>query len=181
MFERVKSVQKMFLRPNLGNSMKRMYALALLFITFTTAYWLQPALAGNLPVVHDFTVEAKESSQKKAPILVLFMSSTCHYCKTVLRDFLLPMQSNPEYTNKVILRQIEISSKDKLIDFNGEITSQREFSSRHKVWAVPTVILFDSKGRVLTSIVGLLTVDYYLSYLDNAINESQEKIKTTAN
>jgi hypothetical protein len=39
------------------------------------------------------------------------------------------------------------------------------------------VILFDSHGQVLTSIVGLLTVDFYYAYLENAINESLEKIK----
>jgi len=161
--------------------MKRMYALALLFFTFIAASWLQPAQAGNLPVVQDFTVDAKESTRKKAPILVLFMSKTCVYCEIVLQDFLLPMQRDRDYDKKVILRQIETSSTDKLIDFNGATTSQSAFANKHQAWGVPTVMLFDSKGRVLTSIVGLLTVDYYLAYLDNAINESQEKIKANVN
>ena len=87
------------------------------------------------------------------------------------------MQRDPEYNNKVILRQVEISSKDQLIDFNGKITSQSAFASKHDALMVPTVILFDSQGRELTNIVGLLTVDYYRAYLDNAINESQAKIK----
>jgi hypothetical protein len=38
-------------------------------------------------------------------------------------------------------------------------------------------MLFDSNGRVLTSIVGLLTVDFYYAYLVNAIDDSLEKIK----
>ena len=157
--------------------MKQTITMALIILLGSVAVLMPTAQADGLPVARDFTVEAKDSKDKQAPILVLFMSSTCHYCKIVLRDFLLPMQRNPEYKNKVILRQIEISSKDKLIDFNGKITSHSEFSSRHKIWAVPTVVLFDSEGRVLTSIVGLLTVDFYLTYLDNAINESLAKIK----
>jgi len=36
-----------------------------------------------------------------------------------------------------------------------------------------------SVPEVSTSIVGLLTVDFYLAYLDNAISESQAKIKAT--
>ena len=36
-------------------------------------------------------------------------------------------------------------------------------------------------GQVLTSINGLLTVDYYLAYLDIAIDESQAKIKAANN
>ena len=127
--------------------------------------------------MRDFTVEAKESINRQVPILVLFMSDSCSYCETALHDFLLPMQRDPEYNNKVMLRQVEISSKDQLIDFNGKITSQSAFASKHDALMVPTVILFDSQGRELTNIVGLLTVDYYLAYLDNAINESQAKIK----
>lgn len=161
--------------------MKRINTLALLLITFAVASWLPSAQAGNLPVVQDFTLDAKESTKKQAPILVLFMSKTCPYCEIVLQDFLLPMQRDREYDKKVILRQIETGSKDKLIDFNGATTSQSAFAKKHKAWGVPTIIFFDSNGRVLTSIVGLLTVDFYLAYLDNAINESQEKIKTTAN
>lgn len=157
--------------------MKQTITLTLLILLGTTASWMPTAHAEGLPVVKDFTVEAKESINKQIPILVLFMSNTCTYCEVVLQDFLLPMQRDPAYNNKVILRQIETSSKNKLIDFNGKITTQSAFASKHKAWAVPTVILFDSQGRMLTSIVGLLTVDFYLAYLDNAINESQEKIK----
>lgn len=155
--------------------------MALFILLGSAASWVPTAQAEGLPVVRDFTVEAKESMKKQAPILVLFMSKTCTYCEIVLQDFLLPMQRDPEYKNKVILRQIEISSKDQLIEFNGNLTTQTAFASKHKAWAVPTVMLFDSKGRVLNSIVGLLTVDFYLAYLDNAINESQAKIKAAAN
>lgn len=160
--------------------MKQTIAFALVFLAWTTASWLSPAQAEGLPVVQNFTVEAKESTSKQAPILVLFMSKSCPYCEQVLAEFLLPMQRNPEYAGKVILRQIDIGSSDKLVNFNGKITTQSVFAKAHDVWAVPTVMLFDSQGHVLTKIIGLLTVDFYLAYLDNAINESQAKIKANA-
>lgn len=158
--------------------MKHTFTLALLILLATTASWLPASQAEGLPVVKNLTLDAKESRAKQAPIMVLFMSNTCTYCEKVLQDYLLPMQRDHEYDNKVILRQIEINSQDKLIDFNGKVTTQSAYSGAHKIWAVPTVMLFDSQGRELTSIVGLLTVDFYLAYLDNAINESQAKIKT---
>ena len=74
--------------------------------------------AEGLPEVKNFTIEAKESKAKHLPILVLFMSKTCPYCEIVLQDFLLPMQRDPLYNNKVILRQIETSNNSKLIDFD---------------------------------------------------------------
>jgi len=158
--------------------MSRIKLLALLFLTYSSASSIPAAQAEGLPTVQDFTVEAKASTTKQAPIMVLFMSKTCKYCEIVLQDFLLPMQRDHEYDNKVILRQIEFNSKNKLIDFNGKVTSQSAFASKYKVWAVPTIILFDGQGRELTKIVGLLTLDYYSAYLDDAIDESQAKIKS---
>jgi thioredoxin-related protein len=160
--------------------MKQTIYLTLQILVMCISSLASTAQAEGLPSVQDFRLEAKESINKQSPILVLFMSNTCHYCEIVLQDFLLPMQRDPAYKHKVILRQIEISSKDKLIDFNGKITTQSSFASSHKAWAVPTIILFDGKGQVLTSIVGLLTVDFYQAYLDNAIDDSKVKIKAEA-
>ena len=136
------------------------------------------AQATGLTVVKDFRIEARESQKKQVPILVLFMSETCPYCEIVLQDFLLPIQRDPDFKNKVILRQIESGSRDTLIDFDGTSTTYNSFARKHKVWGVPNVMLFDSHGHVLTSIVGLLTVDFYYAYLVNAIDESIEKIKS---
>lgn len=126
----------------------------------------------------DFTVEARDAQKRQVPILVLFMSETCEYCGTVLEKFLLPMQRDPEYNDKVILRQIESSSGDELIDFDGKTTTYSMFSSRYKVSGVPNVMLFDSNGQVLTFIEGLLTVDFYYAFLVDAIDESLAKIQT---
>lgn len=160
--------------------MKQTISVALLICAWTATSWMPEAHAEGLPVVQDFRIEAKESKNKQAPILVLFMSKACPYCEQVLEEFLLPMQRNPDYAGKVILRQIDIGSSNKLVNFNGKITTQSVFAKAHDVWAVPTVMLFDSQGRELTKIIGLLTVDFYLAYLDNAINESQAKMKANA-
>lgn len=157
--------------------MKQIITLALLMLIAGIPNWPQSAHAMELPEVTDFTVEAKESILKQAPILVLFKSEYCPYCIQVLDEFLMPMQRRPQYDNKVIFRQINISNSHKLINFNGKPISQSEFARANEVWAVPTVVLFDAEGNVLTKIIGLLTVDFYLAYLDDAINESQAKIK----
>lgn len=158
--------------------MKQTLTIALLI--FCTTVWTSTVQANRLPLAKDLTIDAKKAKEKQAPILVLFMEKTCPYCETVLRDFLLPMQRDSTYSNKVVMRQIEINSKDQLIDFEGNTTTQAAFSRKNKVWGVPVVILFDSQGQVLTTITGLLNVDFYRAYLDNAINDSQEKIKAIA-
>lgn len=161
--------------------MKSLLNLPVFALLLTVANYFPAAKAEGLPIVKDFTVEAKETQKKQVPILVLFMSDSCPYCETVLQDFLLPMQRDPEFKNKVILRQIENSSGEKLVDFDGKSTTYSDFARKHKVFGVPNVMLFDSKGNVLTSIMGLLTVDFYYAYLVNAIDESLEKIRSAGN
>ena len=135
--------------------------------------------AAGLPVVKDFTVEAGEAHKKQIPILVLFKGESCSYCDTVLNDFLLPIQRDPEFKDNVILRQIDSSSGDTLVDFDGKNTTYSGFSSRHNVSVVPNVMFFDSNGRKLTYIEGLLTVDFYYGFIVDAINESLERIRAT--
>jgi thioredoxin-related protein len=157
--------------------MRLTYSLILTFALCSSPIFATAAQSDGLTPVLDFRDEAKESKQKKAPILVLFMSPYCPYCETALNNFLLPMQRNPEYQNKVILRQLDIYNKDKLIDFRGNTTTPLGFANQAKVWAVPTVILFDSEGRELKNLTGLLTVDYYRFYLDEAIEQAIATIK----
>lgn len=160
--------------------MKQKIATILLALAWMTTGWIAHAQAEGLPVVKNLKVEAKESAGKQAPILLLVMSKTCMYCERVLREFLLPMQRNAEYNDKVILRQIEISSNSKLIDFDGKTTSQSAFAKAHQVMAVPTVLLLNENGIELTRITGLASVEFYQSYLDAAINESLASIKSRA-
>lgn len=157
--------------------MKHIFNLFMAFTLYIASGHSIAAQFEELPDVQDFRIEAKEAKQKQAPILVLFMSGFCPYCEVALHDFLLPMKRNPEYENKVVLRQLDINSKEKLIDFQGKITTPIGFANKSKIWAVPTVMLFDSEGHELTNIAGLLTVDFYRAYLDTAISESQERIK----
>ena len=133
---------------------------------------------GALVMPQDFTIEAKAAQIKHAPILVLFMSSNCSYCERVLREFLLPMQLNAEYRNKVVMRQIEVGSDTALKDFAGRATTQAQFAMRYRVQMVPTVMLFDAQGNVLaTPLVGLTTPDFYGGYLDQAIDEAVGKVR----
>jgi thioredoxin-related protein len=150
----------------------------ILFLVSAINCW-SISLAAGLPVVKDFTVEAGEARKKQIPILVLFMGESCSYCETALNDFLLPIQRDPGYKDKVILRQIVSSSGDMLVDFDGKTTTYSRFSGRHNVSVVPNVMLFDSNGHELASIEGLLTVDFYYGFIVNAIKESLEKIKAT--
>jgi len=152
----------------------------LLILLAILGWWVTLSKAEGLPVIRDLTIEAKASQKLQAPILILFMSKYCSYCEQALQDYLLPMHHDTAYKGKVILRQVETGSSERIIDFKGKVTTQRDLAGRYRALTVPTIILFDSKGEELNRIVGLLTADYYLAHLDGAIDEAQARIKATA-
>ena len=135
----------------------------------------------ELSFATDLTRDAEVAREKRIPILILFVAPNCPYCERVRQEFLLPMQRNPEYANKVIFRQLYLKSGKALLDFDGKKTSHSQFGSRHKIKFTPTVKLFDADGNSLGEpLVGLSTPDFYGAYLDGAIDAALVKTRASS-
>jgi thioredoxin-related protein len=133
---------------------------------------------GDLPMARNLQKDGKDATDREAVVLVAFVGEKCRYCDTVVNEFLVPMTHNPDYQRKVVMRRVETSSPQSLKDFSGNAASHREFAGQHGVRMVPTIMLFDDKGRVLAKpLVGLTTVDYYGMYLDEAIDTALGKLR----
>ncbi len=153
--------------------------LALLILT-----WFAAAGAATedtaVPLARDLAADGRILQDRRIPMLVMFSTPDCLYCRKLLDEFLLPMQRNPEYREKVLMRRVEIHSANPLRDFSGKMTSQQRFASAYKVRLVPTVVLLDSAGEVLSEpLVGLSSPDYYGAFLDQAIDESLAKVRVS--
>lgn len=133
--------------------------------------------AGGLVQGKNFQADAADAAKRRVPILVLFTSPGCHYCERVKREYLVPMHKDKAYRNKVIIREIEVGSTQALTDFDGTPTTEGAFASANKVFMVPTVTVFDTRGNAASEpIVGLLIPDYYFGYLEAAIGEGARKV-----
>jgi thioredoxin-related protein len=141
-----------------------------------------PALAASeikdVPHSRDLKSDSKLAAVHQAPLMVLFSSPGCHFCATVKSEYLIPMLKDAAYKGKVVIRQVEVGSDTVLNGFNGKKLTEGEFAADLKVFMVPTVKVFDAKGReVARGIVGLLTEDFYQGYLDMAIEEGSQNIR----
>jgi thioredoxin-related protein len=131
-----------------------------------------------LPEVHitelkSLQQDAHLANKKRLPILIMFSAQHCPFCVTVKEAFLKPMLRSGHYTDKVLIRKVELDGRKALRGFNGEKLSVRALASRYKVFVTPTLILVDAKGRELAErLVGIATVDYYGGYLDDAIDSA---------
>lgn len=133
---------------------------------------------GKLPLATDLSKTARLAQEKQVPILILFSTRGCGFCTRVREEILIPTTYNADYDNKVIMVEVDSASHARLIDFEGKATTQAAFVAKSRVGLTPTVKFFDPQGReVADPIVGLVTVDYYGGFLDQAIDASIAKIR----
>ena len=134
----------------------------------------------EIPSLRNLQTDAQTSQQQQLPIVVLFSASYCGFCSIVKDDFLRPMLISGEYTNKAMIRVIEIDSSDDLMDLNGQAISAEAFADRHNISLTPTLAFFDAQGNELAPrMVGVTTVDFYGGYLDQAIDTSLLRLQST--
>lgn len=141
-----------------------------------------PGVAGaasELVRAKNFQADARAAAQRRVPILVVFTSPSCGYCERVKREYLAPMHKDPAYRGRVIIREVNVDSTAPLTGFDGKAVAEGAFAAAHDVFMVPTVKVFDARGRDASdAIVGMLTPDYYFAFLEAAIDEGVRKVRT---
>ena len=133
----------------------------------------QPA---TLPTATDLRQLAAESARTGSPIVLLFSTPGCPYCAEVRRNYLMPRLS--ETPDRLLLREVDITSPASLIDFDGSATTLQAFAGRHAVRVVPVVMAFDRRGRPIgDALVGLDRSGFYEGYLQNLIDGARQQAK----
>jgi len=122
----------------------------------------------------DMTTLSKLSSENGVPILLMFASEDCHYCKRLEAEVLGPMRLAGIDPQRVILRKVMMDKYDILRDFKGRERNAENFAIDRGVDIVPTLQLVDAAGRELVpQIVGYQTPGLFDDYLEKAIDVSQ--------
>lgn len=158
--------------------MTRLIAACALILAWGMALSGAASAANSLVHASSFKADARGAAQQKIPILVLFSSPGCPYCERVKREYLVPMQQDPAYRKRVIIREVTVGSSTPLTDFDGTPTTEGAFAAFNNVFMVPTVKVFDTHGNETSeAIVGLLIPDFYFGYLEAAIEEGMSKVR----
>ena len=138
-----------------------------------------PAAAQErLAYADDLAAIAADAAARRVPLMIIFTEASCPWCTRAKRDYLVPLQARGALADKVIVREVDVSTDRRLRGFGGEETTHREFGRLHQVSRVPTVMVMDPRGEPLAQpIVGLLSEDFYRLYLEQAIEEGLYKLR----
>lgn len=136
------------------------------------------AHAAGVPQARDLRQDARAAEAIDGVVLIAFVGQHCGFCARVMNEFLIPMSADPQYRQKVVMRQVETRSREPMRDFSGRMTTQQQFARQHGIQVVPTIAVFDRQGRMLGKpLIGLTLVDYYGLYLDDLINAGLNEVR----
>lgn len=131
----------------------------------------------SLPLIDDLRALGAESARTGAPVIVLFSTPGCPYCREVRQSYLVPRAAEqrqrpiPQY----IVREVDITSRRAIGALDGSVLTEAQFADRHGVRMVPAVMAFDAHWRPLGEpLVGLDRAGFYESYLERLVTDAQK-------
>ena len=132
----------------------------------------------SLPRASNLKQLGAESARLKAPIVILFSTPGCPYCLEVRRNYLAPrLAGGNAHTPQSLIRELDITSRERVIDFNGRSTTEAEVAERYGVRMVPVVMALDSRGKPIGEpLVGLDRSGFYESYLQTLLTRAQSSM-----
>lgn len=70
-----------------------------------------PALSGFAEMIQsqDLRDESRIADESNLILVIEFSSEYCGYCRQLEQDFLMPMQQNSDYDDKILIRSVSMS------------------------------------------------------------------------
>ena len=132
----------------------------------------------QVAMTDDLVKVAALSQENGVPILLMFSTEDCTFCKQLESEVLGPMRKAGIDPKRVILRKVVMDEYDILRDFSGNKRNAESFAINRGVEIVPTLELVDANGKTLVpKIVGYQTPGLYGDYLEKAIEVSQSLLE----
>jgi thioredoxin-related protein len=162
------------MKPGLSTRMQ--VAVALLAMLAGAGYAAREETV-EMITASDLREEARIARESDLVLVLEFSSEYCGYCRKLEAMFLLPMQRNAEYDDKILIRSVSLDSYETVTDFEGNFMSTREFAARYRVSVTPTLLFLNSDGvEVSEKLVGIWSEDFFGVFIDDRIEEARANI-----
>ncbi len=149
--------------------------LAILFAIFSLS---SPSIAdpvfGPIELAEDLSNDASVSLAEDKPIVFFVTANHCPYCEQLRQEY---FKFSPD-DERFILRELELDEYHSVVGFDGKTINHRLLADRYNISLTPTVAFVGPDGDQLTdAIVGVLTMDFYNYYFEQALDESISRLK----
>ncbi|MES2756938.1 MAG: thioredoxin [Pseudomonadota bacterium] len=129
----------------------------------------------------DLRADGALAARRGDPLIVLFSLPACQYCAVVRRNYLAPLTRMPRAADRLVVRELELTSTAPLAGFHGERTSGSLLAARYGLAVAPTVVMLDADGKLLAApLRGGDVAGMYGAYLDRALDDARAKMAGAA-
>lgn len=133
--------------------------------------------SANMIQVSDLREEARLAKANNLILVLEFSSDYCEFCRKLEALFLMPMQRNAEYNEKVLIRSVSLDAFESLIDFAGRSQTTAEFAARYNVSLTPTLLFLNAEGMEMSEkLIGIWSEDFYGLFIDDRIDEARANL-----
>ncbi len=130
-----------------------------------------------LPAASDLAADGRDAARLRVPILLVVTREECGFCATLKRQVLGPMMVAGDHPGRVLIRELNLDSREVITDFAGRSASCFSVANGYDALFSPTVLLVGPDGTELTDrIIGLSTPEMYGWYLDRAIDAAKHAL-----
>ena len=137
--------------------------------------------ADGLILATNLQKDGAVSQRGGIPIMVFYMSVDCAYCEEVRGLYLEPMISSGQYKDRLIIRMVDIEGTKILRDFQGKRMDHEDFADDQGASFTPVLKFYNYQGEELVpELLGYSAPDFYLAYLESAIEASISKLRPRA-
>lgn len=127
--------------------------------------------------LRDVSRDLELLQERQIPMLLFFHATYCTYCRTVDEEFLQTMAEDDAYSDRLIIRRVEIDSPSPEIQWQGTSYTPVEFARLQGVELVPQVMFFAPNGeQVVDELKGVTVPDFYPEYLDQRLEAAERCI-----
>ena len=136
--------------------------------------------APPVPQAVDLSADATLAATTGRPLMLVITRKHCGYCALLKRAVIVPMIISGEYAERVIIRELVIDEGPDLLDFGRQRVSPFAVADRYDALFAPVVLLVGPGGEELHErLIGISNDEMYLFYLDQAIEQATETLRTS--
>lgn len=113
----------------------------------------------------------KKSKKEKKPILVYFKGSDwCGPCKVIDVQLFNSERFRELSENTLVLLEVDIPRRLDLLPAD-KMKENNFLKNKYKIKSFPTLLIIDSKGKVLAEKKGYVITDYYFPFIKDEIRK----------
>lgn len=147
-----------------------------LAIDYQNEYGDEPAPT-TIEEVTNLQQQAMLAREKSVPLLIAFSSPWCGYCEALEKEILEPLLKNSEFSNRVIVRKLEVSDYNSVINFAGQAQASVDLAMSMKVDLYPTLAFFNGDGEEISRrLVGITVLEFVSYELEKALAQAHEEL-----